>query len=239
VSQPTLDTTNEIRPKLGRSGYLRIVQVAVFILMLGLLLFLPAGRLDWPEAWIFLLGFVLVIVVAGIWSVRNNPDLINERGRVAENTKWWDKILLTLYTLSFFALMVSAGLNARYRWSSVPLGFKIAGGIGLILAFGLVFWVAKTNAYLSAVVRIQDDRGHQVVTDGPYCYVRHPMYAGMFFFECIPFLLGSWWALIPGGLMIVIFIIRTALEDKTLIAELPGYAEYAQRVRYRLLPGIW
>ena len=239
MSQPTLDTTNETRPKLGRSGYLRIVKVVVFILMLGILLFLPAGRLDWPEAWIFLLGFVLAMVVAGIWSMRNNPDLINERGRVAENTKGWDKILLTLYTLSFFALMVTAGLDVRYRWSSVPLGLKIAGGMGLILAFGLVFWVANTNAYLSAVVCIQDDRGHQVVTDGPYCYVRHPMYAGMFFFECIPFLLGSWWALIPGGLMIVIFIIRTALEDKTLIAELPGYAEYAQRVRYRLLPGIW
>jgi protein-S-isoprenylcysteine O-methyltransferase Ste14 len=239
MSQPTLDTTNETKPKLGRSGYLRIVQVAVFILMLGILLFLPAGRLDWPEAWIFLLGFVLAIVVGGIWSIRNNPDLINERGRVAENTKGWDKILLTLYTLSFFALMVTAGLDARFRWSSVPLGFKVAGGIGLILAFGLVFWVANTNAYLSAVVRIQDDRGHQVVTDGPYRYVRHPMYAGMFFFECIPFLLGSWWALIPGGLMIVIFIIRTALEDKTLIAELPGYAEYAQRIRYRLLPGVW
>ncbi len=239
MSQPTLDATNQTRPKLDRSGYLRIVQVAVFILMLGILLFLPAGRLDWPEAWIFLLGFALAIVVGGIWSTRNNPDLINERGRVAENTKWWDKVLLTLYILSFFALMVTAGLDARYRWSSVPVVVKIVGGIGLLLAFGLVFWVAKTNAYASAVVRIQDDRGHQVVTEGPYRYVRHPMYAGMFFFGCMSLLLGSWWALIPAGLMIVVFIIRTALEDKTLIAELPGYAEYAQRVRYRLIPGIW
>jgi protein-S-isoprenylcysteine O-methyltransferase Ste14 len=122
----------------------------------------------------------------------------------------------------------------------VLLAVEIVGWIGLLLAMGLVAWVAINNAYLSAVVRIQDDRGQQVVTTGPYRYVRHPMYAAdLFFFWGIPLLLGSWWALVPSLLIVVVMIIRTALEDKTLQAELPGYKEYAEKVRYRLVPGVW
>jgi len=101
-------------------------------------------------------------------------------------------------------------------------------------------WAMSANAYLSTMVRIQDDRGHQVVTTGPYRYVRHPMYVGTIFFGlCMPLFLGSWWTFVPCGLIVILFIIRTALEDRTLRDELPGYAEYAERVRYRLLPGVW
>jgi protein-S-isoprenylcysteine O-methyltransferase Ste14 len=104
----------------------------------------------------------------------------------------------------------------------------------------LIWWVTSVNRRLSTMVRIQDDRGQQVVTNGPYRYVRHPMYVGtVLFAPGIPLLLGSWWALIPAGMIIVIFIIRTAMEDKTLMEELPGYAEYTKQVRYRLIPGIW
>lgn len=164
--------------------------------------------------------------MGAIWVLHNNPELVNERGKLAENTKSWDKILVTLYTLLLLGTLVTACLDARFRWSSVPLTLEISGGIGFILAMVLVGWASMTNPFLSAVVQIQDDRGHQVVTAGPYRYVRYPMYAGMlFFFWSIPLLLGSWLALIPSVLNVVVFIVRTALEDKTLQAELPGYAE--------------
>jgi protein-S-isoprenylcysteine O-methyltransferase Ste14 len=235
-----VSTNPSVKPKLDRSGINRLIQVPIFILLLGALLFGSAGRLDWWGAWAFLALFILMLVVAAIWSLRNNPDLLNERGRIAENTKSWDKVILSLYVMLLLGMMVAAGLDVRFNWSTMLLVMQILGGIGLLAAMGLVYWVATSNAYLSAVVRIQEDRGHQVVTVGPYQYVRHPMYAAdLFFFWSIPLLLGSWWALIPGMLIMVVMIIRTALEDKTLQTELPGYAEYAKCVRYRLIPGIW
>ena len=122
----------------------------------------------------------------------------------------------------------------------MPWFIQAVALVGLALACGLVFWVTAANTYLSRLVRIQEDRGHQVVTTGPYRFVRHPMYAGLVvLIPCLPLFLGSWWALVPAGLIAILFVIRTALEDRTLRAELPGYAEYAQHVRYRLLPGIW
>ncbi len=226
--------------RLERSGIARMIQLPIFVLLMGALLFGTAGRLDWWGAWAFLSLFVLMVIVAVFWSLRNNPELLNERGRVAENTKPWDKVILALYTCLLLGMLVTAGLDARLRWSAMAPALRILGGLGLLAAMGLVYWVATSNAYLSTVVRIQDDRGQQVVTTGPYRYVRHPMYSGMFFFFwSIPLLLGSWWALLPGTLNVIVFIVRTALEDKTLQAELPGYAEYAQRVHYRLIPGVW
>ena len=228
------------KPKLDQSGISRMILAPLFILLMGALLFGSAGRLDWWGAWVFLALFLLLMVVAVIWSLRNNPELINERGRVAENTKWWDKIILMLYTLLLLGSMVVAGLDARFGWSDMPPGIQILGGVSLLAAIGMVYWAATSNAYLSTVVRIQDDRGQQVVTTGPYQYVRHPMYSAMFFFFLgIPLLLGSWWALLPAALNIVLFIVRTALEDRTLQVELPGYTEYAQCVRYRLIHGVW
>jgi len=236
----TVNVSPSNKAKLDRSGISRLVQAPLFILLLGALLFGVAGTFDWPGAWAFLGLFVAMMAVAVVWSLRNNPDLLNERGKVAENTKAWDKIILTLYTLLLLAMMVVAGLDRRFGWSSMPVWVQILGGVGLLLAMALVYWVATSNAYLSTVVRIQDDRGQQVVTSGPYQYVRHPMYSAMFFFFwSIPLLLGSWWALIPATLNVLVFIVRTALEDKTLQAELPGYSEYAKRVRYRLVPGVW
>jgi protein-S-isoprenylcysteine O-methyltransferase Ste14 len=236
----TLNNHPSNKPKLERSGINRLIQAPVFVLLLGVFLFGTAGTLDWWGAWAFLALFMLMIVVAAVWSLRHNPDLLNERGKIAENTKAWDKVILSLYTLLMLAMMVTAGLDVRFGWSAMPPGLQILGGMGLLAAMGLVSWVATTNAYLSAVVRIQEDRGHQVVDAGPYQYVRHPMYAGdLFFFWGIPLLLGSWWALVPAMLNVIVFIVRTALEDHTLQTELPGYREYAQRVRYRLLPGIW
>jgi protein-S-isoprenylcysteine O-methyltransferase Ste14 len=146
-----------------------------------------------------------------------------------------------VYGLLLPALFVLTGLDAgRFGWSSPPAGVRAASWIGLLAAASWIFWVLMTNTFLSRMVRIQDDRGHRVVTSGPYRYVRHPMYAGLVvFFVCIPLALGSWWGLVVSALIIALFVLRTALEDRTLRQELDGYDEYARRVCYRLLPGVW
>lgn len=233
--------SNVRKPRLERSGINRIIQVFVTVLVMGAVLFLSAGRLDWAAAWVFLGLYVLAILTLGVWAMRKNPDVINERGRIAKNTKAWDKVLMTIYTLMLLVLLVVAGLDAgRFGWSAMLVAVQVIGFVGSGLAVALTYWAMSTNPFLSTMVRIQDDRGHRVVTSGPYRYVRHPMYAGtLVLWPCIPLALGSWWALIPGAVIAVIFVIRTALEDRTLQAELPGYAEYARHVRYRLLPGVW
>ncbi len=233
--------TSDTKPPIGRSGIRRIIQSLVFVLIMSALLFLSAGRLDWPAAWIFSSLFLLYMLAVTVWGVHTDPDLMNERGSQAENVKGWDKIILVIRMPLFFLLPVIAGLDAgRFGWSEMPLAWQVIGFIGLIPAMVMPVWAMSANHYLALAVRIQDDRGHQVATTGPYRYVRHPMYVGTILFGlCAPLFLGSWWALIPGGLMAILFVIRTALEDRTLREELPGYAEYARRVRYRLLPGVW
>jgi protein-S-isoprenylcysteine O-methyltransferase Ste14 len=234
------DTTRLQTRKLNRAGINRIITVLGTLVIFGVLLFATAGRLDWPEAWIFLGIYLLGITANGLWSLRHNPDMLNERGRVGENAKSWDKVIGLIYTVLLFAIYILAGLDARFGWSAVPLWVKFLGGIAFAFAMVLTFWVMSANAFLSTFVRIQDDRGHTTVSSGPYRFVRHPMYVGILFMSWgMPFLLGSWWAVIPGVLNIVLFFVRTALEDKTLQAELPGYKDYVKQVRYRLIPGIW
>ena len=172
---------------------------------------------------------------------RRDPALIEERSRTAENVKSWDKAIMGVYMVLLFGMLVTAGLDAgRFGLSDMPAALRVLGWLGLLAAFGLVWWVMASNPFLSRMVRIQDERGHVVVTTGPYNYVRHPMYVGTISaMICIPLVLGSYWALIPAVLIDILFVVRTAMEDRTLMEELPGYREYAARVRYRLLPGIW
>lgn len=240
MSNMTLQT-NAQKGKLNQNGINRIGQIFVTIALIGAVLFLSAGRLDWIAAWVFIGLYVLAILTAGVWVMRHNPDLVNERGRVAENTKSWDKVIGVIYMIAMLAMFIVAGLDAgRFGWSVMPFAVQVMGVIGFIGSMAIIYWVMLSNPFLSGVVRIQDDRGHKTVTTGPYRLVRHPMYVGMMiFFVAIPLILGSTWALIPSLVMIVAFVVRTALEDRTLQKELPGYAEYAQRVRYRLVPGVW
>jgi protein-S-isoprenylcysteine O-methyltransferase Ste14 len=230
-------------PKLSleRSGIRRLVQVFASVLIIGALLFLSAGRPNWPEAWILSCLYLAYLLALMVWGLGRDPDLMNERGKRADNVKGWDKVLMAIYVPILFIMPVIAGLDAgRFGWSEMPLAWQVIGLVGLIPAMAMPWWAISVNTYLSTVVRIQDDRDHQVVTTGPYQYVRHPTYVGTILFGlCTPLLLGSWWALIPGGLIAILFVIRTALEDRTLRDELPGYAGYAERVRYRLLPGVW
>jgi protein-S-isoprenylcysteine O-methyltransferase Ste14 len=218
-----------------------IIRTVFTILLFLALIFVPAGTLKWPEAWLFIFLYLAVVTGMMIWMKKKAPGLLKERMSPKKDAKSWDKRILTAYTLILMAFLIVPGLDAvRFGCSEVPLTVKVLAFIGFIPGSGFAFWAMKENAYLSDVVRIQKDRGHTVCTTGPYKYVRHPMYVGVILIIfCLPLSLGSFYALIPAFIIAVLFIVRTSLEDKTLQEELPGYKEYAQKVRYRLLPGVW
>jgi protein-S-isoprenylcysteine O-methyltransferase Ste14 len=211
------------------------------ILILAVILFVSAGRLDWLQAWAFVLAFGGFLTFYGLWSVRNDQGQLIERGQTGKNTKSWDKVILTIYTFLLIGMLALAGLDAgRFRWAPAPLALQILGWLGAAFSGFMVWWTVSVNTFLSRTVRIQDDRHQQVIDSGPYSHIRHPMYLGIIILMVsIPLLLGSIWALIPGILISILFLVRTALEDRTLQRELPGYAEYTRRVYYRLFPRIW
>jgi len=208
------------------------------------MLSLAAGRLDWLWGWVFIGLTALFLASHVVLLVPINPDLLVERagGLGQEGGKRWDRWVAALSAGVFpVASWIVAGLDLRFSWSSPkPLAVHLIGMGTVALGYALFMWAMVSNAYFSEVVRIQEDRGHQVATDGPYRFVRHPGYAGAILsFLGSPLLLGSWWAFIPTALGIGGYILRTALEDKTLQLELGGYREYTERVRYRLIPGVW
>lgn len=232
---------NQQKNELNKAVTRRVVQVLGFLLLQGLILFASAGRFNWAGAWAYLGLYLAIITINALILVPKDPELIAERGRTGGNAKPWDKVITTIVSALTVAYLILAGLDARFAWSGAfPAGVQVAAGLLMLLGFLLVTWAMASNRFFSTVVRIQADRDHQVISSGPYHFVRHPGYIGLTLSGLVvPLLLGSWWALIPGLLTSALSIVRTALEDKTLQAELPGYAEYAARVRYRLLPGIW
>jgi len=217
------------------------VRVVVTILFLLAIIFFPAGTLNWPEAWLLLIFYFFVVGGCLIWLKKNDPELLKERRSTRKDVKGWDKKIILAYTITLIIMLALAGLDAvRFRWSQMPLMLKALGFLGFIPAATLGLWAFRQNTYLAQYVRIQKDRGHRVITTGPYEYVRHPMYVGVILFIlCSPLALGSLYSFIPALIIVILFIIRTSLEDKTLQEELEGYQEYAKRVRYKLIPGIW
>jgi protein-S-isoprenylcysteine O-methyltransferase Ste14 len=225
---------------LDRSGKKRIVQVAFYFLLSGALLFVSAGRWNWIEAWIYLGVGIVLAVFGGILVIRKNPAVINERGRNSENTKGWDKVFGAVTVPLIFGFLIVAGLDFRFGWSVVPWWAKAAAFIALVPGSLFPYWAMLNNPFLAQTVRVEEDRGHRVATEGPYQFVRHPMYTGVILsWLAGPIFLGSWWALLSNGLAIMALIIRTILEDRTLQAELTGYAEYSRQVPYRLVPRLW
>jgi protein-S-isoprenylcysteine O-methyltransferase Ste14 len=203
------------------------------------LLFGVSGDAGWVEAWLFVAMFLGGQVAA--FRVMG-PDLRAERSRVQPGTKSWDKVILALIAVLLpLGTWTLAALDHRHRWSGGAHMVWTAAGFALLLAgIGIILWAIATNRFFSAGVRIQRERGHTVVSDGPYAYVRHPGYAGMLAFVVgTPLALGSRWALAPSALYAMVLIVRTVLEDRTLAAELDGYAEYRERVRSRLVPSLW
>lgn len=207
------------------------------------LMFVAAGTFLWPAFWVLAGFYVLTTGGWMLWLRRRDPALLKERmtGRTRTDVKAWDRTIIRIYTALLMVMLLVAPLDAvRFRWSRVPPVFQGLALLGLFAAWGLAIWAFRVNAFLAEMVRIQTERGHTVCTTGPYRIVRHPMYVGVILSVlCMPVLLGSLYALIPAGLIAGLFVVRTALEDRTLRAELAGYEEYAREVRWRLVPGIW
>ena len=232
-------------PKVAQAASPRqwINSVVVYLSM-PLVLLVCGGDLGWWEAW----GYSLLIVAAGlggrIWAERRHPGLLAERQNIkkAQSAKTWDKVLAPLMALSVsFPMLIVAGLDHRFGWSPVfPLWLIVLGFLLISLGYAFAAWALIENRFFSSVVRIQVDRGHVVCDSGPYRIVRHPGYAGnMLALPGMVLALSSMWTLIPAAVALIIAVIRTVLEDQTLQDELPGYRDYARRVRYRLIPGIY
>ncbi len=231
-------------PEVRRRIVSWIVQAALGLVGYGVILFLSAGQLDWVWGWVFLALLAAILISHVLILVPINPELLAERSRGIrqEGAKRWDKwVTMFAAGMGTMGSWLVASLDVRFEWSaSAPLAFHIGGLIVSVLGWALFMWAMGANAFFSEAVRIQEERGHTVVTDGPYRYVRHPGYVGAILaLLATPLLLGSLWALIPAGLAAIGYVVRTGLEDKTLQDELSGYAEYAQQTRYRLLPGVW
>ena len=204
-------------------------------------LFLPAGTWTWLRGWLFLVVLVVASVVVTLYLRRVNPDVIAARINRHEAPRRWDLLLGLMMLAAIVGVPIVAALDdGRYHWSHLPWWGWVLGYILLITGMVGLTWAQAVNKFFEPFVRIQTDRGHHVIDTGPYAIIRHPGYAFSFlFFLGIPLALGSLWGLIPAAPMCLMALVRTVLEDRTLRTELPGYGEYTQRVRYRLLPGIW
>lgn len=238
-----MNTNTPVEPsneesKTSRGVMKRLIQVVVQLMILVGILFFLSGRLDWIWAWAYL-GAGLGILIVNVLIMP--PELIAERGQPGKNVKGWDRLITTIIMIPVMGVPVVASLDERFGWSpQLAVAVHLVGLIFWVLGQGLFSWSMVSNRFFSTLVRIQIDRDHKVATGGPYRYIRHPGYTGfMVTYFATALALGSLWALIPAGLVMCGLIVRTMLEDRTLQDELPGYKDYAQQVRHRLLPGIW
>ncbi len=229
-------------PKSGIYSPVKIVvRIVVYVLIMAAILFVSAGRLDWVMGWVYMAVYAGVILVS-VLAVPLEMDLAEERTQIKEDVKGWDKIIATVLSiLTPLGLLILAGLDQRFGLSPpIPLAVQIVALVIAALGYLLGTWAAASNRFYARYVRIQKERGHSVATGGPYRYIRHPGYAGVsLFYIATALALSSSWTLVLSGLMVVLMIVRTLLEDKVLQEELQGYKEYTAQVRYRLLPGIW
>ena len=226
------------KPDTEKNILRRLVQVSMSVIITAIILIVSAGRINWIYAWIYILASLLVIIInAFIFP----SELISERGRKKENVEKWDRLISGFIIIPWLALYIISGLDIRFGWSpDLALWIHITGLITFILGNAFVSWAMIANIYFSTSVRIQYDRGHTVSSGGPYRYIRHPGYLGMIIYLLsTPIILGSFWALVPAIMTVILFIIRTSFEDNTLKNKLEGYKGYAERVKYRLISGVW
>ena len=238
---PTTGTTTQDHPKIAAGIAARLGQIVIGFIFEAVVLFLAAGTLNWVWAWVFLGIYLISVSINSAFMMRTSPETIAERGRPGE-MKDWDKVVSGLWSVAQFLLLPAvAGLDVRFGWTQgLSTAWHITGIVVFAAGLGLFGWAMITNAFFSTAVRIQSERGQTVCRSGPYRFVRHPGYVGTILQSIgIPFLLGSWWALIAGITAAALIILRTAFEDRTLLAELPGYQDFAKEIRYRLVPGVW
>ncbi len=236
------EATESLSPEQQRRLVIRfVIREIMGVVILGVILFLSAGTMNWPMAW------ALIVVMFGwatatlVVSIRKHPELLAERLGPRKGGKSADAAIMGFVALMTIVRLVVAGLDIRYGWTEgMPLALQVAMLVIAALGYAIVVWATASNPFFSQIVRIQKERGHYVAEGGPYRFVRHPAYVGSILHEiATPILLGSWWALIPGVVSGLLFVVRTAIEDRTLREELDGYAAYSQKVRFKLLPGIW
>ncbi len=221
---------------------LLVGQTIGFFAIFALALFLPAGTLSWPAAWIFLVLFFGFFLGVNIWPFKHNLGLLEERLHFGtSDQKGWDKLLFPLLLVFSFAWLIFMSLDAaRYHWSPVPVWLQAVGVVVLLASLYILFLTFRENSYLSTVVRIQEERGHTVISTVPYHFVLHPMYAGILIFEvATPLLLESWYGVLFGLVFVLLVARRAVLEERTLRKELQGYTAYMAQVKYRRIPYIW
>lgn len=223
-----------------------VKQIVVSTVLMGVMMavfFTSAGRRDLPRAWLFFGAAFIYFVASTLAVYRFNPELLIARLTLRrEGSKTWDEVLMRVANLTGMLLIPAvAGLDVgRYGWSGLDLIYVVPGFALFVLGAVLITWAMIVNRYFESTVRIQEDRDHEVVSTGPYGFVRHPGYlSGILWMSSIPLIIGSLYTLIPVMIYGAMIVLRTHLEDRTLRDELPGYSEYAERVKYRLVPWIW
>jgi protein-S-isoprenylcysteine O-methyltransferase Ste14 len=220
-----------------------VVKTLIWLAIMAALMFVPAGTIRWPQAWAYLAELSVTGVLITTWLYVHDPALLAQRiaSPVQREQAAWDRIFMICMIAFFVAWMVIMGLDAvRFGTSHVPVWAQAVGAIAILIS-QYVFWlVFRANSYAAPVVKIQQERGHAIATSGPYAIVRHPMYAGaILFLFGTPLLLGSWYGVALAPVIVVGFAVRAVLEERTLAAQFPDYADYAARVRYRFVPLIW
>lgn len=238
-----------VSKKVDQHGYEKAevrnwIKLIITYLLMPLVLLIIGWDLAWWQGWLYSLLFVVIGIGSRVFAEKRHPGLMAERGKFGkdQNVKRWDKVLAPLMAISLsFPLFIVAGLDHHFGWSpEFPIWLNILGLLLIIIGYTFASWAIIENRFFSSVTRIQKERGHTVCDSGPYRVVRHPGYAGnVLALPGIVMALGSVWTIIPVIVALIIAVTRTALEDKTLQEELPGYRNYVNRVRYRLIPGVF
>jgi protein-S-isoprenylcysteine O-methyltransferase Ste14 len=218
-----------------------LVKGVVELAIAGGVLFGIAGRVDWPAAWLIILLLTGHLVLSGWWLFRRDPELLKERLTTASNVPQWDRLIARGNKMVLLIFLATAALDAgRFGWSAMPMIVRAIGTAAVVAAIAVIWWCGAANHFLAASSRIQSERGQTVVQDGPYRFVRHPLYASrIVLITGAALTLGSWIALVPAAVNALLLALRTSLEDRLLTKELPGYPEYAKHVPGRLVPGLW
>jgi protein-S-isoprenylcysteine O-methyltransferase Ste14 len=224
-----------------RIGLRAIWSLGIVLVIMALALFLPAGSFKWIHGWLFLGSFTFLLALSYGYLARVNPELVAARSKIQSGTKSWDRVVFTVLELALVAILIVAGFDdGRFHWTPLPTWVVVLGYVLNCFGWATFVWAMRVNKFAEATVRIQTDRAHKVIDTGPYAFVRHPFYVGaIVWLLALPLSLASFWALIPTAVAIFVMLVRTKLEDRTLQNELAGYRDYARRVRYRLVPGVW
>ena len=225
--------------QLSRGELIKMMALRLFfsVPVLMVMFFLPAGTFAYWQAWVYLAIILIPMLFVLFYFMKNNPKLLERRMKMQEKESN-QNLIVKFSTVFFLIAFILPGLDYRFGWSHVPLAIVVIAEIVVFLGYSVVFLVFKENSYASRVIEVE--QGQKVISSGPYAIVRHPMYSGtVLMYILSPLALGSWWALIPALMIIPVIVARILNEENLLASDLPGYPDYIQKVRFRLIPGIW